>query len=154
MLYRRTRAEMPAYPHEIEEALDEGVEIEWLTVPLRFVGSEHVTGVECRRCRLGDPDESGRRSPEELPGTEFLVPAETVVKAIGQRNRSELFALIDGLELDRGRPKIDGETGQTTNPRYFAAGDVTNGGATVVEAVRAAKVAAAGVDAFVGRREP
>lgn len=153
MLYRRTRAEMPAYPHEIEEALEEGVGIEWLTVPLRFLGSESLTGVECRRCRLGEPDESGRRSPEELPGTEFLLPADTVVKAIGQRNRTELFELIDALELERGRPRIDTDTGQTTNPKYFAAGDVTNGGATVVEAVRAAKVAAAGVDAFVGRRE-
>jgi dihydropyrimidine dehydrogenase (NAD+) subunit PreT len=152
MLYRRTRAEMPAYPHEIEEAVDEGVEIEWLTVPLRFAGAKSLTGVECRRCRLGAPDESGRRSPEEMPGTEFVLPADTAVKAIGQRNRTELFSLIDGLELDRGRPKVDPETGQTTNPKYFAAGDVTNGGATVVEAVRAAKIAARGIDAFVGRR--
>jgi glutamate synthase (NADPH/NADH) small chain len=72
---------------------------------------------------------------------------------MGQRNRTELFSLIEGLELNHGRPKVDPETGQTTNPKYFAAGDVTNGGATVVEAVRAAKVAARGVDAFVGRRE-
>jgi dihydropyrimidine dehydrogenase (NAD+) subunit PreT len=152
MLYRRTRAEMPAYPHEIEEALEEGVEIEWLTVPLRFVGGESLTGVECRRCRLGPPDESGRRRPEEMPGTEFVLQADTAVKAIGQRNRTELFGLIDGLELDHGRPQVDPETGQTTNPKYFAAGDVTNGGATVVEAVRAAKIAARGIDAFVGRR--
>jgi dihydropyrimidine dehydrogenase (NAD+) subunit PreT len=152
MLYRRTRAEMPAYPHEIEEALEEGVEIEWLTVPLRFVGGESLTGVECRRCRLGPPDESGRRRPEEVPGTEFVLQADTAVKAIGQRNRTELFGLIDGLELDHGRPQVDPETGQTTNPKYFAAGDVTNGGATVVEAVRAAKIAARGIDAFVGRR--
>ena len=87
-----------------------------------------------------------------MPGTEFVVAADTAVKAIGQRNRTELFGLIAGLELDRGRPKVDPDTGQTTNPKYFAAGDVANGGATVVEAVRAAKVAAAGIDAFVGRR--
>jgi dihydropyrimidine dehydrogenase (NAD+) subunit PreT len=154
MVYRRTKAEMPAYAHEIEEALEEGIQIEWLTVPLGFVGSQALTGVECRRCRLGEPDESGRRRPEELPGTEFVLAADTVVKAIGQRNRTELFELIDGLELERGRPKIESETGQTTNPKYFAAGDVTNGGATVVEAVRAGKVAAAGVDGFVGRRRP
>jgi len=152
MLYRRTRAEMPAYEHEIDEALEEGVEIEWLTVPLRFVGDDALTAVECRRCQLGPPDETGRRRPEELPGTEFLLAADTAVKAIGQRNRTELFELIDGLELERGRPKIDPETGQTTNPRYFAAGDVTNGGATVVKAVRAGKIAARGVDRFVGRR--
>jgi dihydropyrimidine dehydrogenase (NAD+) subunit PreT len=152
MLYRRTRAEMPAYEHEIDEALEEGVEIEWLTVPLGFIGADALTGVECRRCKLGPPDGSGRRTPEEMPGTEFVLDADTVVKAIGQRNRSELFELIAGLELERGRPKIDPASGQTTNPRYFAAGDVTNGGATVVEAVRAGKIAARGVDSLVGRR--
>ena len=153
MLYRRTRAEMPAYPHEIDEALAEGVEIEWLTVPLRFLGVTSLAGVECRRCRLGRPDESGRRRPEEMPGTEFVLAADTAVKAIGQRNRIELFNWIEGLELEHGRPKINPETGQTTNPKYFAAGDVTNGGATVVEAVRAAKIAANGIDSLVGRRE-
>ena len=65
---------MPAYPHEVDEALEEGMQIEWLTVPLRFVGSTSLEGVVCRRCRLGDPDASGRRRPEELPGTEFLLP--------------------------------------------------------------------------------
>lgn len=152
LVYRRTEAEMPAYVHEVEEARAEGVTVEWLTLPLRFVGTDRLTGVECRRCRLGAPDESGRRSPEEMPGTEFVIAADTAVKAIGQRPRSEFFASIDGLELERGRPKIDPETGQTTNPKYFAAGDATNGGATVVEAVRAAKVAAAGADAWVGRK--
>jgi glutamate synthase (NADPH/NADH) small chain len=154
MLYRRTRDEMPAYEHEIDEALEEGIEIEWLTVPLRFIGDDALTGVVCRQCELGPPDESGRRSPQELPGTEFVLTADTAVKAIGQRNRTELFDLIDGLELERGRPKIDSATGRTTNPKYFAAGDVTNGGATVVEAVRAGKIAARGVDAVVGRPSP
>jgi dihydropyrimidine dehydrogenase (NAD+) subunit PreT len=153
MLYRRTQAEMPAYDHEVLEALEEGVEIEWLTVPVRFVGTDVLTGVECRRCKLGPADESGRHRPEEITGTELVLAADTAVKAIGQRNRSELFGLIEGLELERGRPKVDPETGQTTNLKYFAAGDVTNGGATVVEAVRAGKVAARGIDAFVGRRD-
>jgi glutamate synthase (NADPH/NADH) small chain len=89
-----------------------------------------------------------------MPGTEFLLPATTAVKAIGQRPRSELYAHIAGLELDHGRIRIDPESGQTTNPKYFAAGDATNGGATVVEAVRGAKIAALGVDGWVGRRGP
>jgi dihydropyrimidine dehydrogenase (NAD+) subunit PreT len=152
LVYRRTRAEMPAYEHEVEEALEEGMRIEWLTVPLQFVGSASLEGVLCRRCRLGDPDASGRRKPEEMPGTEFLLPVTTAVKAIGQRPRSELYAHIAGLELDGGRIKVDPESGQTTNPKYFAAGDATNGGATVVEAVRGAKIAAFGVDRWVGRR--
>jgi dihydropyrimidine dehydrogenase (NAD+) subunit PreT len=153
LVYRRTRSEMPAYEHEVEEAVEEGMRIEWLTVPLQFVGSVSLEGVLCRRCRLGEPDASGRRRPEEMPGTDFLLPVTTAVKAIGQRLRSELYAHIAGLELEDGRIKIDPESGQTTNPKYFAAGDATNGGATVVEAVRGAKIAALGVDRWVGRRE-
>jgi glutamate synthase (NADPH/NADH) small chain len=152
LVYRRTRSEMPAYEHEVEEALEEGMRIEWLTVPLRFVGSASLEGVLCRRCRLGEPDATGRRKPQEMPGTEFLLPVTAAVKAIGQRPRSELYAHIAGLELENGRIKIDPESGQTTNPKYFSAGDATNGGATVVEAVRGAKLAAFGVDQWVGRR--
>jgi dihydropyrimidine dehydrogenase (NAD+) subunit PreT len=154
LVYRRTRAEMPAYEHEVEEALEEGMRIEWLTVPLQFVGSASLEGVLCRRCRLGEPDASGRRRPEEMPGTDFLLPVTAAVKAIGQRPRVELFARIAGLDLEQGRVKVDPETGQTTNPKYFSAGDATNGGATVVEAVRGAKIAARGVDSWVGRRRP
>ncbi|MGZ8701251.1 MAG: FAD-dependent oxidoreductase [Gaiellaceae bacterium] len=153
LVYRRTRAEMPAYEHEVEEALEEGMRIEWLTVPLEFVGSAALEGVLCRRCRLGEPDASGRRKPEETPGTDFLLPVSAAVKAIGQRPRVELFARIAGLELEQGRVKVDPDTGQTTNPKYFSAGDATNGGATVVEAVRGAKIAADGVDQWIGRRE-
>jgi glutamate synthase (NADPH/NADH) small chain len=153
LVYRRTRAEMPAYEHEVEEALEEGMRIEWLTVPLQFVGSAALEGVLCRRCRLGEPDASGRRKPEEMPGTDFLLPVSTAVKAIGQRPRTELFALVADLELEDGRLKVDPETGQTTNPKYFSAGDATNGGATGVEAVRGAKIAARGVDGWVGRRQ-
>ncbi|HEX9141266.1 MAG TPA: FAD-dependent oxidoreductase [Gaiellaceae bacterium] len=154
LVYRRTRAQMPAYEHEVKEAQEEGMRIEWLTIPLQFVGSAALEGVLCRRCRLGEPDASGRRKPEEMPGTDFLLPASTAVKAIGQRPRAELFALIAGLELEDGRLKVDPETGQTTNPKYFSAGDATNGGATVVEAVRGAKIVARGVDGWVGRRQP
>jgi glutamate synthase (NADPH/NADH) small chain len=87
-----------------------------------------------------------------MPGTEFILAADIAVKAIGQRPRTEFLEWIEGLELDRGKPKVDPGSGQTTNPKYFAAGDATSGGATVVEAVRGAKIAARGIDAWVGRR--
>lgn len=145
LLYRRTRAEMPAYPHEVEEAEADGVEIEWLTVPVRMTGVERVEAVECRRAKLGSPDASGRRRPVEIPGSEFLVPADTVVKAIGQQPRNDFLRLVEGLELDDGKIVVDASTGATSRPRWFAAGDATNGGATVVEAVRQAKIAARGV---------
>jgi NADPH-dependent glutamate synthase beta subunit-like oxidoreductase len=145
LLYRRTRAEMPAYPQEVAEAEAEGVEIEWLAVPVRIVGRTRVEAVECLRARLGEPDASGRRRPEEIPDSEFLVAADTVVKAIGQQPRGEFLRLVEGLELDGGTIVVDPETGATSKPGWFAAGDATNGGATVVEAVRQAKIAARGV---------
>ena len=150
MVYRRTEAEMPAYAHEVEFARDEGVRFQWLTNPIRFAGTSRVEGVECISMRLGDPDQSGRRRPEEVPGTEFVLPADTVVKAIGQQPRNELLSWIKGLELDGGLIRVDAETGRTSNPKYFAAGDAVNGGATVVEAVRGAKLAARAIDAVVG----
>jgi glutamate synthase (NADPH/NADH) small chain len=92
--------------------------------------------------QLGEPDASGRRRPEPVPGSEFLLPADTAIVAIGQQPRRDLLGWIDGLELDRGRVAVDPETGRTGNPKYFAAGDAVNGGSTVVEAVREAKLAA------------
>ena len=149
MVYRRTEAEMPAYEHEVEFARDEGVRFQWLTNPVRFVGTDRVEGVECVSMRLGEPDSSGRRRPEAVPGTEFVLPADTVVKAIGQQSRTELLSWIHGLELDSGLIRVDAETGRTSNPKYFAAGDAVNGGATVVEAVRGAKLAARAIDAVL-----
>jgi len=145
MVYRRTEAEMPAYPHEVDEAREEGVELLWLTAPIRFVGEKRLEAVECRSMRLGEPDASGRRRPVPVPGTEFLLQVDTAVNAIGQQARTEFLSWIEGLELDGGRPRVDPATGRTTNPKFFAAGDAVNGGATVVEAVRGAKIAARGV---------
>jgi dihydropyrimidine dehydrogenase (NAD+) subunit PreT len=150
LLYRRTEAEMPAYPHEVEEARDEGVRIVRLTAPVRFVGTDWLEGVECVHMRLGGRDESGRRRPEPVPGSEHVLPADTAVKAVGQAPRSELLSWIEGLELDRGRIKVDPATGRTTNPKYFSAGDAVSGGATVVEAVRGAKLAARAIDDWLG----
>ena len=142
MLYRRTESEMPAYAHEVELARAEGVRFAWLAAPVRFLGDGHVHAVEALRMRLGDPDASGRRRPEEVPGSEFVLLADTVVKAIGQRARSDFLQLIDGLQMDASRVAID-DDGRTTVPHVYSAGDAVNGGATVVEAVRVAKRVAA-----------
>ena len=151
MLYRRTRDEMPAYPVEIDEAEVEGVEIMWLTLPVRFIGGERVQAIECRRAELGEPDADGRRWPHEVPGSEFLLPVDTVVKAIGQQPRAQFLSWIDGLVLEHGRISTNAQSGQTGNPRFFAAGDACNGGATVVEAVRQGKLAARGVHEWLDR---
>jgi glutamate synthase (NADPH/NADH) small chain len=93
---------------------------------------------------LGDPDESGRRRPREVPGSEFVLLADTIVKAIGQKPRTEFLELFEGLDMDGGTIAID-EQGRTTLPHVYSAGDAVNGGATVVEAVRIAKRVAAAV---------
>jgi glutamate synthase (NADPH/NADH) small chain len=129
LLYRRTEQEMPAYEHEVELARREGVEIRFLTSPVAFVGDGHVEGVRCAEMRLGAPDESGRRRPEPVPGSEFVIPVDTVVKAIGQRPRDEFRSLLESVDED----------GRTENPKFFAAGDAVNGGASVVQAVAEAK---------------
>lgn len=144
MLYRRTEKEMPAYAHEVELARAEDVSFEWLAAPVRLLGDRRVRAVEVLRMRLGDPDASGRRRPEPVRGSEFVLLADTVVKAIGQRPREEFLRLVEGLELDGGRIRID-ENGRTTVPHVYSAGDAVNGGATVVEAVRVAKRVAAAV---------
>jgi dihydropyrimidine dehydrogenase (NAD+) subunit PreT len=136
LLYRRTENEMPAYEHEVELARREGVEIRFLTNPVAFVGNGYVEGVRCAEMRLGDPDESGRRRPEPIPGSEFVVPVDMVVKAIGQRPREEFRALLESVD----------ENGRTSNPKIFAAGDAVNGGASVVQAVSEAKRAVSELD--------
>jgi glutamate synthase (NADPH/NADH) small chain len=154
IVYRRGEAEMPAYRHEIEEARREGVVFRFLTQPFRFLGAERLEAVECREVRLGAPDESGRLQPEPVPGSEFLLGADTAVKAIGQTPRRELLSWIAGLTTDGGLVEVDPATGRTSNPKFFAAGDAVNGGKTVVEAVRSAKIAARGIHRFLKGAQP
>jgi len=148
IVYRRTEKEMPAYASEVEEAREEGVSFEFLANPTRILGHEFVTGVECLQMRLGVRDTSGRPRPEPVPGSEHVLRADTVIKALGQRPRSELLEWI-GLEAPNGLVPVDAH-GRTSQARWFAAGDATNGGATVVEAVAEAKRAALGVHELLG----
>lgn len=145
ILYRRTEAEMPAYPHEIEEAREEGVRFRFLAAPVAFLGESLLVEVECMEMELGEPDDTGRRRPVPREGSEFTIPADTAVKALGQEPRSELAAWVDGLELERGRVAVDGH-GRTGNRKFFAGGDAVNGGTSVVEAVRDGKRAARAID--------
>ncbi|CAG0961344.1 glutamate synthase (NADPH/NADH) small chain [Phycisphaerales bacterium] len=140
MLYRRTQAQMPAYPHEIAAAMKEGVRILELVAPVQFKGLDRVRAVRCLRMKLGEPDASGRPRPEPIPGSEFEIEVDTVIKAIGQKPRTELFKLF-GIDLTDGRVRVDKEM-RTSAPGIYAGGDCLNGGATVVEAVRDGKVAA------------
>lgn len=140
MLYRRGEADMPAFAHEVAAAKREGVRIVSLVAPVEFIGTDRVRGVRCIRMKLGAPDASGRPRPEPIPGSEFVVETDTVIKAIGQKPRSDLFKHF-GIEMAGSVIKID-EDCRTAAPDCFAGGDCINGGATVVEAVRDGRHAA------------
>ncbi len=151
LVYRRTKKEMPARIEEIERAEEEGVNCIILTTPVRFVGNENgwVTGMECIQMELGEPDESGRRRPVPIPGSEFIIPADTVVVAIGQGPNPLLLETIKGLALNRrGYIVADPETGATNLRGVFAGGDIVTGAATVISAMGAGKRAARAIDRF------
>jgi len=151
ILYRRTREEMPASPWEVEEAIEEGVDLEFLTAPERIVGDNgKVTGLECIRMTMGEPDESGRRKPIPIEGSEFTVEADVIVVAIGQR--SELSFLGKGHGIDISRRNIieaDPVTAATNIPGIFAGGDVASGPRIVVEAVAFGKKGAISIDRYL-----
>jgi glutamate synthase (NADPH/NADH) small chain len=144
MLYRRGEAEMPAFAHEIAAAKREGVKIIPQVAPVEFLGTDHVTGVKCVRMRLGPPDSSGRPRPEPIPGSEFVVEADTVIKAIGQRPHADLLKAL-GLETKGSVVAVDGNM-RTSVLDIYAGGDAINGGATVVQAVRDGRKAALAID--------
>lgn len=158
VLYRRSREEMPALPEEIADAEQEGVHIEYLTSPVRIEGDDTsgVTGLECVRMQLTDPDESGRRRPVPVPESAFMMAADLVVPAIGQVPDTGILQAGCGVNLDRGgRIQIQRDGWMTARPGLFAAGDaVTRGGMAVVEAIGMGKKAAAAIDAYLKRRPP
>jgi len=150
--YRRSREEMPARAEEVAEAEDEGVKMRFLAAPTRVIGENgRVAAMECIQMKLGEPDESGRRRPVPVPGSEFTDPVDTVIPAIGQ---SPDLSLLEGVVevSERGRIKTDA-TGMTSLPGVFAGGDAVTGPATVVEAIGSGVKTAAAMDRYL-RGEP
>jgi NADH-quinone oxidoreductase subunit F len=151
IVYRRTREEMPAYAEEIEEAKAEGVRLKLLTAPIEVViGNGRTVGLKCRSMTLGAFDASGRRRPELSKETEFVMPCDQIIAAIGQRVESK--DSFDGtpLALTAGKTlAIDRATGATSVPWIFSGGDAVTGAASVVEAIAAGEQAAIGIDAFL-----
>ena len=145
LLYRRDDKTMSAYPHEWAQAKAEGVRAIWHALPEQILGTEgHVDRVRCVRVALSD---DGRRF-EPVMDSQFYVPADLVVMAIGQERISSLFHDL-GIAFEKGKVKVDPVTHQTSNPRYFAGGDCVNGGKEVVNAAEEGKKAALGIDAFL-----
>ncbi len=151
IVYRRTREEMPAYAEEIEEAKAEGVKLTLLTAPIEVVaGNDRATGLKCRSMTLGSFDASGRRRPELSQETEFVIPCDQIIAAIGQRVEShEIFEGIPLLLTPAKTLAVDRASGRTSVPWIFSGGDAVTGAASVVEAIGAGELAAIGIDTFL-----
>lgn len=145
IIYRRSRDEMPARAEEAENAEEEGIEFMLLTNPIRFIGNDRgfLEKVECVRQRLSEPDQSGRRRPEPIEGSNFTLDIDTAVIAIGQSPNPIIQQTTEGLQTTRhGTIVVDEETMQTALPGVYAGGDVVSGAATVISAMGAGKKAA------------
>ncbi|HIZ55552.1 MAG TPA: NADPH-dependent glutamate synthase [Firmicutes bacterium] len=151
VVYRRGEAEMPARLEEIEHAKEEGIEFKFLTNPVRILGDENgnVTGIECVRMELGDPDENGRRSPIAQEGSNFVIEVDSVIMAIGTSPNPLLRTTTAGLEANRRGCLIVDEGMATTKQGVYAGGDAVTGAATVILAMGAGKKAAQSIDDYI-----
>ena len=148
VVYRRSQAEMPADPAEVAEAVAEGVEFMYLTAPLEVVGEAgKVTGLKCIKNSLSDPDESGRRRPVAIPGSEFVLPADCIIEAIGSGSDN---AALGGITLsDKKGLIVVNEDLATSMDGVFAGGDTVTGPKTVIAAMGAGKKAAASIASYL-----
>lgn len=153
IVYRRTEAEMPARAEEVGNAKEEGVKFRLLTNPVRILGEGGwVKRMECVRMRLGEPDESGRRRPIPVPGSNFLLDVDEVVVAIGRYPNPIIPQTTRGLKVGRGGLILADERGRTSRPGVWAGGDVVTGEATVISAMGAGRRAAKDIHEFLARR--
>ena len=152
LVYRRTRAEMPAQSYEVAEALREGIEMVFLTSPERISVVDGVKQLHCLKMELGEPDRSGRRRPLPVEGSDFVFTADTIIGAIGQSTDTGFLYNDLPVRLNKwGDIDIDGLTMQSSEAKIFAGGDCVTGPATVIQAVAAGRRAAQAIDEFVSR---
>ncbi len=152
ILYRRSRTELPARLEEVENAEEEGVEFRFLTLPVRSLGDEHshVYALECIRMELGEPDASGRRSPAPVEGSNFILPFDCVIHAIGNSPNPLIPATTPGITIGRkGNIVVDEQTGKTSRERVWAGGDIATGAATVILAMGAGRKAASSIHQYL-----
>ncbi|HOD37011.1 MAG TPA: NADPH-dependent glutamate synthase [Syntrophales bacterium] len=152
IVYRRTEKEMPARIEEVHHAQEEGVQFKLLTNPIEYLGNEKgwVKGMVCQQMELGEPDESGRRRPVPMKGSEFVIECDTVVVAIGTMANPVLQATTPGLSVNKwGYIVINEETGETSRKGVYAGGDIVTGSATVILAMGAGRKAASAIHNYV-----
>jgi heterodisulfide reductase subunit A-like polyferredoxin len=155
ILYRRTHAEMPAREEEIEDALEEGIDIQFLMAPVEVVESDgKVVGLKCIEMKLGEPDDSGRRRPVPVKGSEFIVDTDVIIPAIGQKTDTTFLKDTKDIELDRwNNIKVDPISFQTTKKGVFAGGDAQTGASIAIAAVAAGKEAAVSIKRYLDGKD-
>jgi heterodisulfide reductase subunit A-like polyferredoxin len=155
ILYRRTHAEMPAREEEIEDALEEGIDIQFLMAPVEVVESDgKVVGLKCIEMKLGEPDDSGRRRPVPVKGSEFVVDTDVIIPAIGQKTDTTFLKDTKDIELDRwNNIKVDPISFQTTKKGVFAGGDAQTGASIAIAAVAAGKEAAVSIKRYLDGKD-
>lgn len=157
IVYRRSKQELPARLEEAENAEEEGVIFDYLTLPVRLIGNEQgwLTEIECLKMELGEPDASGRRSPVPVKGSEFRMKADAVICAIGNSPNPLIPMTTPGLKVGKkGNIEADEETGKTSRDKIWAGGDVVTGAATVISAMGAGRKAAKSMHAALSGAKP
>ena len=152
IVYRRSLEELPARREEVEHAMEEGIQFRLLNNPVEIVGDENgfVSGMKCVRMELGEPDASGRRSPVEIPDSEFLLDCDCVIMSIGTSPNPLIKSTTKGLEVNRrGGIVVEEATGKTSLDGVYAGGDAVTGAATVILAMGAGKTAAKAIDEYL-----
>ena len=152
IVYRRSLDEMPARREEVHHAMEEGIEFLVLNNPVKIVGDEngYVTGMECVKMELGEPDESGRRRPVEVKDSNFVLDVDTVIMSIGTSPNPLIRSTTEGLEANnRGCLIVNQDDMATTKEGVYAGGDAVTGAATVILAMGAGKTAAEAIDKYI-----
>ena len=164
IIYRRSMEEIPARKEEVEHAEEEGIEFKILNNPVEILGYHNpddrrdpkngfVTGIKVIKCELGEPDEKGRRRPVEIPGSEYVIPVDCVIMAIGTSPNPLIKNTTEGLDVNRhGGIIVEEDTGKTSKEGVYAGGDAVTGAATVILAMGAGKTAAKAIDEYLSSK--
>lgn len=154
IVYRRSRNELPARLEEVENAEEEGIIFKLLTLPIRLIGDEEgwIREIECLEMELGEPDDSGRRRPVPIEGSEFMLPVDASIVAIGNSPNPIIAETTPDIKISkRGTIEVEEETGKTSKERVWAGGDIVTGAATVILAMGAGRVAARSMQEFLSK---
>ena len=155
IVYRRSEKELPARVEEVHHAKEEGIHFDLLTNPVEILEDENgwVKGIVCRHMELGEPDESGRRRPVEVVGSDFTIDADTVIMALGTSPNPLISNTTKGLEINRWRCMVEDESnGKTRKEGVYAEGDAVTGAAPVILAMEAGRAGARGIDEYLSAK--